>query len=86
MESLWLPARYLGVSNPGLQMIWSYMIKMFPVCTASRPHFSVSEEFLHSIILRPKKSLGSWNLVNPLLSLNEAWIDECAARLQPLVD
>ena len=61
------------------------MIKMFPVCTASGPHFSVSEEFLHSIILRPKKSLGSWNLVNPLLSMNEAWMDECAARLQPLV-
>ena len=30
--------------------------------------------------------LGSWNLVNPLLSMNEAWMDECAARLQPLVD
>ena len=32
------------------------------------------------------KPLGSWNLVNPLLSMNEAWIDEYAARLQPLVD
>ena len=30
--------------------------------------------------------LGSWNLVIPLLSMNEAWMDECAARLQPLVD
>ena len=37
-------------------------------------------------ILRPKKPIGSWNLVNPLLSMNEAWMDECAARLQPLVD
>ena len=36
------------------------------------PHSSISEEFLHSIILRPKKPLGSWNLVNPLLSMNEA--------------
>ena len=47
------------------------------------PPSSKSEEFLHSIILRPKKHLGSWNLVNPLLSMN---VDECAARLQPLVD
>ena len=37
-------------------------------------------------ILRPKKPIGSWNLVNPLLRMNEAWMDECAARLQPLVD
>ena len=59
---------------------------MFSVCMAPGPHSSISEEFLHSIILRPKKPLGSWNLVNPLLSLNEAWMDECAARLQPLVD
>ena len=41
---------------------------------------------MHSIILRPKKPLGSWNIVNPLLSMNEAWMDECAARLQLLVD
>ena len=33
-----------------------------------------------------KKPLGSWNLVNPLLSMNEAWTDKCAARLQPLTD
>ena len=33
-----------------------------------------------------KKPLGSWNLVNPLLRMNEAWMDECAARLQPLAD
>jgi len=59
---------------------------MFPVCKAPGPHSSISEEFLHSTILRPKKPLGSWNLVNPLLSVNEAWMDECAARLQPLVD
>ena len=45
----------------------------------------VPEEFQHSIILRPKKPLGSWNLVNPLLRLNEAWMDECAGRIQPLV-
>ena len=27
-----------------------------------------------------------WILVNPRLSMNEAWMDECAARLQPLAD
>ena len=72
-ESMVASYRYLGVSNPGLQ-------------TTPGPHSSMSEEFLHSIILRPKKPLGRWNLVNPLLSMNEALMDECAARLQPLVD
>ena len=57
---------------------------LFPVCMAPWPHSSISEGILHSIILRPKKQF--WNLVNPLLSMNEAWMDECAARLQPLVD
>ena len=59
---------------------------MFPVCMTPGPHSSISEEFLHSIILRPKKPLGSWNLVNHLLSTKGAWIDECVARLQPLED
>ena len=57
---------------------------MFPVCKAPGPYYSISEEFLHSIILRPNKPLGSWNLVSPLLRINEAWTDECASRLQPL--
>ena len=47
------------------------MSVMFPVCTAPGPHSSLSEEFLHSIILRPKKPLGSLNLVNPLLSIKK---------------
>ena len=59
---------------------------MFLISMAPGPHSSISEEFLHSIILRPKKPLGSWNLANPLLSMNEGWIDEYAARLQPPVD
>ena len=64
---------------------------MFPIRIALGPHFSISEEFLHSTILRPKKPLDSWNLVNPLLRMNEAWMNEawmneCAARLQPLVE
>ena len=56
------------------------MSVMFPISMAPGPHSSISEGFLHSIFL------GSWNLVNPLLRMNEAWMDECAARLQPLVD
>ena len=59
---------------------------MFPVCNAPGPHSSISEEFLHSTILMSKKPLGSWNLVSPILRINEAWMDECAARLQPLAD
>ena len=74
--------RYLGVSNPGLQMIGSNECDV-SYQMAPGPHSSISEEFLHSTILRPKKPLGSWNLVSPLL-INEAWTDECAARLQPL--
>ena len=76
-ESLWLPA--IGT--------WRYPIRaykwlgamsvMFPVCKAPGPHFSISEEFLHSIIFRPKKPWDSWNLVNLLLSMNEVWMDEC---------
>ena len=62
------------------------MSVMFPICMAPWPHSRISEEFLHSITLRPKKPLGNWNLVNPLISMNEAWRDECAARLQLLVD
>ena len=61
-------------------------VKRLYIFMAPGPHSSISEEFLHSIILRPKKRLVSWNLVNPLLRMNEAWMDECAARLQPLVD
>ena len=56
---------------------------MSATCKAPGPHSSISEEFLHSTILRPKKLLGSWNFVDPLLSMNEVWMDECAARLQP---
>ena len=53
---------------------------MFPISMAPGPHSSISEGFQHSIIL------GRWNLVNPLLRMNEAWMDECAARLQPVLD
>ena len=63
--------RYLGVPNPGLQMIGSNE------CDVSCLYGTrASFQYLRRI----------WNLVNPLLSMNEAWMDECAARLQPLVD
>ena len=71
VESMVASYRYLGVSNSGLQMIRSY--ECYVSCLYGiRPHSSISEEFLHSIILRPKKPLGSWNLVDPLLSMNES--------------
>ena len=59
---------------------------MFPISTAPGPHSNRSEGFLHSIFSGLRRILGSWNIVNPLLRMNEAWMDECAARLQPLVD
>ena len=58
-KRLWLPA--IGT--------WGYSIRaykwlgamsvMIPVCMTPGPHSSISEEFLHSIILRPKKQLES---------------------------
>ena len=50
---------------------------MVPGGIQSGLHSSISEEFLHSIILRPKKPLCNWSLANPLLSMNKAWMDEC---------
>ena len=62
------------------------MCVMFPIRMAPGPHSSISEGFLHSLFSGLRRILGSWNLVNPLLRMNEAWMDECAARLQPLED
>ena len=50
----------------------------------TRASFQYIRKILALSFLRPKKPLGSWNLVNPILDMNEAWMDECAARLQPL--
>jgi len=61
------------VDKESLQMLGS---NEFPISMAPGLS-SISEEFIHSIILRPKKPLGSWNLVNPLFSINEAWMDVC---------
>ena len=82
-ESMVASYRYMGVSNPGIHMLGSNE------CDVSYQYgtrASFQYIFLHSTILRPKKPLGSWNLVNPLFSMNKAWKDECATRLQPLVD
>ena len=62
------------------------MSVMFPVSKAPGPHSSKSEEFLHSIFSGLRRILGSWILVSPLLRMTEVRMDECAARLQPLVD
>ena len=54
---------------------------------ATGPHSMVNQKDSCTLyILRPKKNLRKLNLVSPLLSMNEAWMDECASRLQPLVD
>ena len=57
------------------------MSLMFPVCTAHGPYSSISEELLLFIFSGLKQPIGNWNLVNPLLSMNEAQMDECASRL-----
>ena len=62
------------------------MLPAIGISMAPGPHSSISEGFLRSIFSGLRRILGSWNLVNPLLSMNEAWMDVCAARLQPLVD
>ena len=55
-ESMVASYRYLGVSNPGLKMIVSNDCDV-SCLYGTRPHSSISEEFLHFIILRPKKPL-----------------------------
>ena len=57
--------RNLEVSNSGSKMIGS---NKCDVCKAPGPHSSISEEFLYSPILRPKKPFYP---VNPLLSINQ---------------
>ena len=69
-ESLWLPAIGTWVYPIRAYKWLGAMSVMFSVCKAPGPHSSISRKFLHSIILKPKKPLGSWNLVNPLLSMN----------------
>ena len=74
-ESLRLPA--IGMWRYPLRT-YKLLRVMFPVCKAPEPHPVWRIPALY--YFRPKKSLGSWNLVNPLLSMNEAWMDECAAN------
>ena len=71
-ESMVASYRYLEVFNMSLQMIGSKWVCCFlsKAPLAPRPHSSLSEEFLHSTTLRPKKTWGSWNLVNTLLRIN----------------
>ena len=76
--------RNLEVSNPGIQMLGSNECDV-SYQYGTRALFHVYQKN-SCTILNPKNPLGSWNLVNPLLRMNEAWMDDCAARLQPLVD
>jgi len=85
-ESMIASYRYLAVSNPGIQMLGNNECYVFISVNAPGPHSSISEGFLHSIFSGLRRILGSWNLVNSLLRMNEVWMDECAAGLQPLVD
>ena len=62
------------------------MSVIFPISMALGPHSSILEKFLHSIFSGLRRILCSWILVNPLFRMNKAWMDEFAARLQPLVD
>ena len=66
--------RYLQGIQSGLANDWDLgaMSVMFPISMAPGPHSNISEGFLHSIFSRLRRILGSWNLVNPLLSRNEA--------------
>ena len=75
--------RYLRVSNPGLQMLGSNECDL-SYQYGTQAAFQYIRRILALVGLR--KILGSGNLVNPLHIMNEAWMDECAARLQPLVD
>ena len=78
--------RYLGVSNPGLQMIGSSNECDVSCLYGTRASFQYIRRIPTPYFSQAKEPLGSWNIVNPLLSMNEAWMDECAARLQPPVD
>ena len=79
-ESMVASYRYLRVSNPGLQMFRSNECDV-SFLYGTRASFQYIRRIPALYCLR-----SNWNLVNPLLRMNEAWMDECAARLQPLVD
>ena len=56
IESMVPSYRYLDWRYPIRAYKWLGAVSaMFPVCKAPGPHSSISEEFLYSTILRPKK-------------------------------
>ena len=76
---LWGP----GGIQSGLKNDWEQgaMSVMFPVCKATRAAF----QYIRRIpaLSQAPRQLES---CQPSSQNNEAWMDECAARLQPLVD
>ena len=90
-EWWWKEERWTSRESLRLPCMWRYPIRaykllreMFPVYR--HPSLIPVWRIPALYYFRPKKFLSIWILVNPLLSMNEAWMDECAARLQPLVD
>ena len=77
-ESMVASYRYLGVSNPGLQMLGSNECDVSSQY-GTRASFQYTRIPAH-YILRPKKNLRQLESCQ-LLRMNEAWMDECAARL-----
>ena len=73
-ESMVASYRYLGVSNPGLQILGSNECDV-SYQYGTRASFQYIRRIPALYILSPKKPLGGWNLVNPLLSMNEARMD-----------
>ena len=80
-ESMVARYRYLGVSNPGLQMVGSNECDV-SYQYGTRASFQYFRR-IPALFSGLRRILGSWNLVNPLLRMNKAWMDECAVRLQP---
>ena len=79
-ESMVASYKYLevsGLTNDWEQWVWCFLSVWHPGLIPVYQKNSCDLLF---------SGLGSWNLVTPLLRINEAWKDECAARLQSLAN
>ena len=73
--------RYLGVTNPGLQMLGSKECDVF-YQHGTQASFQYIRRIPALYFFRPKKK----QLEFCQRSSQDEWMDECAARLQPLVN